>query len=116
MLGGLLAARLLRQSRAAERAVRESTEHSQQAESDIGTLRVAKLEIERRLAVEEQKTARIPELEKALTAAAGRIDQSRQAKAAVDSELAVAREAIARLEAAGTEARDRLAAAERNRD
>jgi len=116
LLGGLLAARLLRQSRAAERAVRESTEHSQQAESDISTLRVAKLEIERRLAVEEQKTVRIPELEKALTAAAGRIDQSRQAKAAVDSELAVAREAIARLEAAANEARERQASVERSRD
>lgn len=116
LLGGLLAARLLRQSRAAEQAVRESAEHSQQAESDIGTLRVAKLEVERRLAVEEQKTARIPELEKALTAAAGRIDQSRQAKAAVDSELAVARESIARLEAAASEARERLASAERGRD
>jgi DNA recombination protein RmuC len=116
LLGGLLAARLLRQSRAAERSAKESSEHSQQAEADIATMRVAKLEIERRLAVEEQKTARIPELEKALTAAAGRIDQSRQAKTAVDSELAVARESVTRLEAAIDDSRNRLTTAERNRD
>ena len=116
LLGGLLAARLLRQSRAAERSAKESAEHSQQAEADIATMRVAKLEVERRLAVEEQKTARIPELEKALTAAAGRIDQMRQAKTAVDSELAVARESITRLEAAIEDSRNRLTTAERNRD
>ncbi len=116
LLGGLLAARLLRQSRAAERSAKESAEHSQQAEADIATMRVAKLEVERRLAVEEQKTARIPELEKALTAAAGRIDQMRQAKTAVDSELAVARESITRLEAAIEDSRNRLSTAERNRD
>jgi len=116
LLGGLLAARLLRQSRAAERSAKESAEHSQQAEADIATMRVAKLEVERRLAVEEQKTARIPELEKALTAAAGRIDQMRQAKTAVDSELAVARESITRLEAAIDDSRNRLSTAERNRD
>jgi DNA recombination protein RmuC len=115
LLGGLLAARLLRQSRAAERSAKESAEHSQQAEADIATMRVAKLEVERRLAVEEQKTARIPELEKALTAAAGRIDQSRQAKSAVDSELAVARESITRLEAAIEDSRNRMTTAERNR-
>jgi DNA recombination protein RmuC len=116
LLGGLLAARLLRQSRAAERSAKESAEHSQQAEADIATMRVAKLEVERRLAVEEQKTARIPELEKALTAAAGRIDQMRQAKTAVDSELAVARESITRLDAAIEDSRNRLSTAERNRD
>src|SRR5579871_4076662 len=115
LLGGLLAARLLRQSRASEQAARESAENSRQAETDITTLRVAKLEVERRLAVEEQKTVRIPELEKALTAAAGRIDQSRQAKVAVDSELAVARESITRLEKASTDAAGRVAAAERSR-
>ncbi len=116
LLGGLLAARLLRQSRLAEASARESAEHVQQAESDIGALRVAKLEIERRLAIEEQKSARIPELEKALTAAAGRIDQSRQARAAADSELAVARESITRLEQSLSDHRERLAGAERNRD
>jgi DNA recombination protein RmuC len=116
LLGGLLAARLLRQSRVAERSAKESAEHVQQAESDIATIRVAKLEVERRLAVEEQKTVRIPELEKALTAAAGRIDQSRQAKTAVDSELAVARESIVRLEAAFDETRNRMGSVERNRD
>jgi DNA recombination protein RmuC len=116
LLGGLLAARLLRQSRTTEEASKETAEHSRQVQNDLTTLRVAKLEVERRLAVEEQKSARIPELEKALTAAAGRIDQSRQAKIAVDSELAVARESITRLEAAATEAKGHQATAERSRD
>src|SRR5689334_1246056 len=116
LLGGLLAARLLRQSRTAEDAAKESAEHSRVVQTDMTTLRLAKLDVERRLALEEQKSARIPELEKALTAAAGRIDQSRQAKAAVDSELAVARESVARLEAAGADAASRQAAAERARD
>ncbi len=116
LLGGLLAARLLRQSRVSELAARESADHTRQVTNDITALRVAKLEVERRLAVEEQKTQRIPELEKALTAAAGRIDQLRQAKAAVDSELAVARESVARLEAARADAASRQAAAERSRD
>ena len=116
LLGGLLAARLLRQSRTAEQSAKDTAEHSQQVQNDLTTLRVAKLEVERRLAVEEQKSARIPELEKALTAAAGHIDQSRQAKAAVDKELAVARESITRLEASATEAKGHQTAAERSRD
>ena len=90
LLGGLLAARLLRQSRIAENSAKESNEHAQQAEADINSLRMAKLEVEQRLAIEEQKSARIPEFEKALTAAAGRIEQSRQARVAAESETAVA--------------------------
>ncbi len=116
LLGGLLAARLLRQSRTAEDAAKESAEHSRQVQTDMTTLRLAKLDVERRLALEEQKSARIPELEKALTAAAGHIDQSRQAKTAVDKELAVARESITRLESAATEAKGHQTAAERSRD
>ncbi len=115
LLGGLLAARLLRQSRTAEIAAKESREHAQQAESDIQGLRMAKLEVERRLASEEQKAARIPEFEKALTAAAGRIEQSRQARVAAESETAVAHESVLRLETGLADAKEHLAAAERAR-
>src|ERR1700690_842512 len=115
ILGGLLAARLLRQSQLAENSAKESSEHAQQAEADINSLRMAKLEVERRLALEEQKSARIPEFEKALTAAAGRIDQSRQARVAAESETAVAHEAVLRLEASLGDAKEHLAAAERAR-
>ena len=115
LLGGLLAARLLRQSRIAENSAKESNEHAQQAEADINSLRMAKLEVERRLAIEEQKSARIPEFEKALTAAAGRIEQSRQARVAAESETAVAHESVLRLEAGLADAKEHLAAAERAR-
>jgi DNA recombination protein RmuC len=115
LLAGLLAARLHRQTRQAVTTAEEAGDHARQAETDISTLRMAKFEIERRLAVEEQKAARIPELETALTAAAGRIDQSRLAKVAAESEMAVAREATIRLEAALAEAKEREATADRTR-
>ena len=115
LLAGLLAAGLHRQSRQAVKIARDASDHAQQAENHIGTLRMAKIETERRLAVEEQKTARIPELEKALTAAAGRIEKSHQARVAAESETAVAHEAVTRLEAGLADAKERLAEAERTR-
>ncbi len=113
LLGGLLAARLLRQSKLAETSARESNDHVQQAEADLNSLRIAKLDVERRLSVEEQKAARIPEFEKALTAAAGRIEQSRQARVTAESETAVAHESVLRLESGLADAKEHLAAAER---
>ena len=115
ILAGLAVARFQRQTRRAETTAREASEHAHQAEADIGSLRMAKFDMERRLAVEEQKAARIPELERALTAAAGRIDASRSEKVAAESETAVAREAVTRLEASLGDAKEHLAAAERAR-
>jgi DNA recombination protein RmuC len=115
LLAGLLAARLQHQSRRAEAIAKEASEHARQAEGDINSLRMAKHEMERRFAAEEQKAARIPELEKALTAAAGRIDKSHQARMAAESETAVAQEAVTRLEAALADGKGRLAAAEQGR-
>ncbi len=115
LLAGLLAARLQRQARLAAATAKEASEHAQQAEGDVTSIRMAKLEMERRLAVEEQKTARIPELEKALTAASGRIDKSHQARMAAESETAVAHEAVTRLEAGLADAKARQADADRTR-
>ena len=115
LLAGLLAARLQHQSRRAEAIAKEASEHARQAEGDINSLRMAKHEMERRFAAEEQKAVRIPELETALTAAAARIDKSHQARVAAESETAVAHEAVTRLEAALADGKGRLAAGEQAR-
>jgi DNA recombination protein RmuC len=115
LLAGLLAARLQHQSRRAEAIAKEASEHARQAEGDINSLRMAKHEMERRFAAEEQKATRIPELEKALEVAAGRIDKSHQARMAAESQTAVAQEAVTRLEAALADGKGRLTAAEQGR-
>lgn len=116
LLVALIATRSRRRAKAAATSMHEALERAQQAESDIAQLRLAKFEMERRLGIEEQKSARIPDMEKALTAAAARIDASRQATVAAESATAVSNEAVKRLEDSLKEASQRLLAAERTQN
>jgi len=64
-----------------------------QLEAELATLRDAKAELDRRLAAEEQKVARIPTLEAALAEKTALADSLRDAKSTAERDLATATEA-----------------------
>src|SRR5262249_8048590 len=81
-------------------------------ETGAEPLRAAYAELERRLLLEEQKAARVAELEQVL-AERGRAGGSvGEAKAAAEGQLATAAEALRRVETAHRETRERLEGAE----
>jgi DNA anti-recombination protein RmuC len=64
--------------------------------STISNLRAAQNDFEHRLAVEEQKVSRIPNLELSLRDKEAQLEQLRHGKAAIQAELATSTEALAR--------------------
>src|SRR3984893_17361939 len=81
-------------------------------ETGVEPLRAANVELERRLLLEEQKAARVAELEPALAERVREAGVLSEAKAAAEGQLATAAEALRRVEAAHRETRDRLESAE----
>jgi DNA recombination protein RmuC len=68
-----------------------------QLEIEVSALREAKASLERRLAVEEQRSLRLPALEEALNDRTNVADSLREAKTSVELELAKATEALSQI-------------------
>src|SRR6266478_7585057 len=81
-------------------------------ETGVKPLRAANVELERRLLLEEQKAARVGELEQSLAERVREAGLLSEAKAAAEGQLATAVEALRRVEAAHRETRERLEGAE----
>src|SRR6202023_1655372 len=77
-------------------------------ENDVEPLREVNIELERRLLLEQQKAARVAELEPALAERVREVGSLSEAKAAAEGQLATAAEALRRVEAAHRETRERL--------
>lgn len=85
-------------------------------EADLAAAREAKAEVERRLAVEEERSSRIPTLEHALAERTDQAETLVRAKATVEAQLATSTEGLVRVEATLEDVRTRLAHAEQSRD
>jgi DNA recombination protein RmuC len=85
-----------------------------QLETDLTFLRDTKADLDRRLAAEEQKASRIPILEAALAEKTTAADGFRDAKAAVERELAKAGETVRQNNAGLVELKQRLEAAHKS--
>lgn len=83
--------------------------------SEIDALREDKSEAQRLLAVEMERSCRLPELENQLSNLAHRFDELRDDKATVDSHLATAKEGLTRVESQLEETRARLGSVEEQR-
>src|SRR5215472_10916606 len=81
-------------------------------ETGAEPLRTAYAELERRLLLEEQKAARVAELEKGLAERVREVASLGAAKAAAEGQLATTAEALRRVEAAHRETRERLESSE----
>jgi DNA recombination protein RmuC len=92
------------------RSMTIATDHLR--ENDVEPLREANVELERRLLLEEQKAARVAELEPVLAERVREVGSLSEAKAAAEGRLATAAEALRRVEAAHRETRERLEGAE----
>ena len=94
-----------------------STDHRlPELEAELLTLREAKIAAERLLAVEQEKSSRIPILEHALSEKESQLDALSEKKAAAEAQLATATEGLARVEAAVLDLTARLSATEQSRD
>lgn len=78
-------------------------------EAELASLRDAKADVERRLAVEEQKALRVPELLVAVTEKQRLIDEERNGRTVAEQKLAAASEAITHLTEVKETTRQRLA-------
>lgn len=78
-------------------------------EAELASLRDAKADVERRLAVEEQKALRVPELLAAVTEKQRVIDEERNGRMVAEQKLAAASEAITHLTEVKETTRQRLA-------
>jgi DNA recombination protein RmuC len=81
-------------------------------DTGVEPLRAANVELERRLLLEEQKAARVAELEPALAERVREVGSLSEAKAAAEGQLATAAEALRRVEAAHRETKERLESSE----
>src|SRR5690349_17438759 len=81
-------------------------------DNDVEPLREANVELERRLLLEQQKAARVAELEPVLAERVREAGSLSEAKAAAEGQLATAAEALRRVEAAHRETRERLEGSE----
>jgi DNA recombination protein RmuC len=81
-------------------------------EADLLAVREAKAGLERRLAVEEERSSRIPGIESALAERTGQVESLRQEKTAVETQLATSTEGLVRVEAALQDVSARLTLAE----
>lgn len=75
-------------------ALRRMGGGSVRLDDELATLREAKAQAERMLAAEERTAARVPELERSLAEQSRQIDQLKDGRAAIERELATAREAL----------------------
>jgi DNA recombination protein RmuC len=89
-----------------------STERLQQLEIEATRLREDKFNLDRRLAVEEQKASRVPEMEQALAERTKLAEALGEGKTTAERQLAVSSEALTRVEMGCKEAKERLANAE----
>lgn len=87
-------------------------ERHEAADAEIATLRHDKAEVERRLAAEAERASRVPVLERELSERNLQVDHLRDARAAVERELATASEALAQTRRAMAEVQARLSAQE----
>jgi DNA recombination protein RmuC len=94
----------------------DSPDTSARVEADLLVMREAKSALELRLAVEMEKTSRIPDMERILAEKTDQTSMLERAKAEAESKLAASSEGVMRLEAAWQETKDRLAEAERFRE
>jgi DNA recombination protein RmuC len=85
--------KLFNRKRGIDLAPADTDQSIHRAEGELAALRDAKTDAEKRLAVEEQKAALIPVLEKALGEKTDAVDALRDAKVAAERDLAVATEA-----------------------
>ena len=83
-------------------------------ETGVEPLREANAELERRLLLEQQKAARVGELEQSLAERVREAGLLSEAKAAAEGQLTTAAEALRRAEAAHRETRERLESSECN--
>ncbi len=83
-------------------------------ETGVEPLRAANVELERRLLLEQQKAARVAELEPVLAERVREAGLLSEAKVAAEGQLATAAEALRRVEAAHRETRERLESSECN--
>ena len=77
-------------------------------DAELGSLREAKADLERRLAVEELRSSRVTGLEAALAEERSALEVARSGKAAADAELAASRQETAGLRTAEADLRTRL--------
>lgn len=89
-----------------------STERLQQLEAEATRLREDKADLERRLAVEEQKASRVPEIERAAADRTKLAETLGEGKATAERQLAVSSEALTHVEMALKDVKARLAIAE----
>jgi DNA recombination protein RmuC len=85
-------------------------------ESDIAALREEKAGLDRRLAVEEERSSRIPGLERGLAEKTAQMESLVQAKAAVETQLAASAEGLVRVEAALQDVSAKFKSAEQFRE
>ena len=101
---------LVRRSVSAPNRMTDADEWIRQLQAEVSSLREGKADLERRLAVEEQKALRIPELERALAERSEQIDALRDGKGAAERDLATATEALALTRKSLSQAEARTAA------
>jgi len=112
VLGAVLIAVLVsilsRRPTSAPTDVERSEERLRQLEAEIANSRTEKALLDRRLAIEEQKASRLPELEKVVADRTHAIELLIDAKAVAERQLAVSSEGLARVQTALEEVRERL--------
>ena len=113
VLVAVLATVLLRRNPSTPTETDKSDERLRQLEAEIASNREQKALLEGRLAVEEQKGSRLPELEKVVTDRAQVIETLTAAKATAERQGAVSSEALTRVQTALHEVKERLADTER---
>jgi DNA recombination protein RmuC len=112
----ILVALLVRRGSTIQPGSAETNERLTALEGDLLAARDAKADLERRLAVEEEKSSRIFGLEQALKQKTEQAETLGRAKADAETQLAAHKEGLTRVEAILKEARDRLAETERSRE
>jgi DNA recombination protein RmuC len=107
---------LMRRGMPAQTGFAETNARLAILEADLLAARNAKADFERLLAVQVEKSSRIPDLEQTLANKTEQITTLGQAKAEAEIQLAASNEGLTRLETAWQETKDRLADAERSRE
>lgn len=116
VVAALLVVVLLRRRSSIAPAAGVTTERLSALETELLALRETKAVLERRVAVEEERSSRVPGLEQALAERSEAVASLGQAKAAGEAQLATSTEGLVRVEAALQDVSARLALAEQSRD
>lgn len=101
---------MFRRNTSAAPALAEATARLRQLEGDLATIRDARSISEKDLAVEREKSSRIPGLEQALVHEGARAETERETRSIIERQLAAATEAQSRIEAALIEAKAQIQA------